>query len=138
MLPKREELDKLLKINQDRVAKEKEAKRIKDEEAAKCKRKAEDEKFEKDVQDTIKRIEEDILHSIEHGKDSTYRYYGNGHSPEPVWEGAVTRMKLANKDYTFKIESTYVHCDNFSEAANVDYVSAREWDEPYWKLTISW
>ena len=138
MLPKRAELEKILKTNRSKKEKEAEEKRLSDLESAKKRKRTMDEKLEKDIQDRITRIEEDILCAIKDGKNSTYRYFGDGHTAEPVWENAVARMKRKDKDYKFTIESTSVWCNNHAEAANVDYVTAREWSEPYWKLTIEW
>jgi hypothetical protein len=67
-----------------------------------------------------------------------YRLFGDGHKEEPAWDAAIGRLKKENRDYTFKVESTPIWCNNHAEAANVDYVSPREWSEPYWKLTVEW
>jgi hypothetical protein len=138
MLPKRDELSKILKDAKIKKEKEAEEQRIKDEEARIRKEKEDDEKFNAEVKHRIERIEEDILYAIKQGKNETELRFGDGRTKEPAWERAVARLQKTNKDYTFKIQSISVHCDNHSEAYNVDGVSPREWWESLWELKVSW
>jgi hypothetical protein len=102
------------------------------------KMKAEEAKLKKDIEDIIKRIEEDIFYAINKGKRETEIRFGDGVTREPAWEMAVAQLGRLNKAYKFKIDPISVHCDNYMEAANVDYVTAREWYEPRWGLKIKW
>jgi seryl-tRNA synthetase len=137
MLPKREELNKLLKDAKTKKEKEAEERHLKALEAKVRKEKEQEEKLKEDIETQVKRIEESVLYAIREGKNEAGFRFGDGHTEEPVWERAVAKLKR-NKDYTFKIQPISVHCDNYSEAANVDGVSARDWYEPMWELKVTW
>jgi hypothetical protein len=138
MLPKGKQLVKMLKEAEIRNANEAEEKRIKAEIAKEKKMKAEEVKLKKDVEGIIKHIEEDIFNAIKKGKRETELRFGDGHTREPAWEMAVAQLGRLNKAYKFKIDAISIHCDNHIEAANVDYVTARDWYEPRWEVKIKW
>ena len=138
MLPKSKELARMLKAAKTRNAEEAEERRIRAKEAKEKKVKAEEAKLKKDIGDLIKRIEEEILYAIKKGKRETEIRFGDGHTREPAWEMEVAQLGRLNKAYKFKIDSISVYCNNHAEAANVDYVTAREWYEPLWELKVRW
>lgn len=138
MLPKKNELNRMLKEAKDKKAQRAEEKRLKVQEEEARKKKEEAEKLEKDILERMDYIEKDILSRIKAGNNSTEFCFGDGRTPEPVWEAAVKRLRKANPDYNFEIKHTSVHCDNFLMAANVDGVNEREWWESIWELNITW
>lgn len=79
--------------------------------------KAEEAKLKKDIEDIIKRIEENILYAIQKGKREADIQFGDGHTREPAWEMAVAQLGRLNKAYKFKIDPD---------------------KEPRWELKIKW
>ncbi len=128
----------MLQEANEKIAREAEEKRLKEEIEREKKMKLDEQKLKENVDANIKRIEEAIVAAIKNGKRELEIRFGNGHTKEPAWEMAVAQLRRHNRGYKFEIKSVNVWYNNYGEAANVDYVEAREWSEPIWELKASW
>lgn len=100
--------------------------------------KVEERKLKKDIEDIIKKIEDEIVYAINKDYSLVELSFGDGVKRDTAWEVAIVQLKRFNKEYNFELKSISFKCDNFIEAANVDGVLKREWWESRWQLEVTW
>lgn len=140
MLPTGKEKQKLIKegkkkkIGQDKIVKGRELLAQKEVEEKAYK------KFREEVDQVKKYIEDDILGAIDDGNKETSLINGDKYNSnyQKAWKQAVKELEEENPEYTFEILNYRTSCDNACEAANVDYVTYKSWEEDVEELKITW
>ncbi len=93
---------------------------------------------EEEVGKIVQMVEEQVMEAIQASRRKIEKLYGDGYTEIPEWTAAVNRLHCENRDYRFHVEKTTVCYNNYDEALASDYVMAKEWWEPFWKLTVEW
>lgn len=111
MLPKKAELEKMMEESARAEEEFKARERWKQSLYDKTKEKEDKEKFDKEVNERIKIIEQDILTAIKDNKRSKEFRYGRADTPDPVWDAAIFRLRLECPAYNFGLSSIRIHWD---------------------------
>jgi hypothetical protein len=138
-LPRGEELEQKIAAGEKARREKQVEQHRKAEEARLAAEKEANEKLEKEVADCRERIESVILYAINNGeRHAEIMIPSNSLHYLPAWEKAMKRVAKSNPEYKLTIGKRDIDCDNAGEAANVDYVTFKQWTETVTEIKITW